>query len=166
MLIPSKGIVIVEAKLPAYVECKVGARAPRSHTASGQESAPSGASYTFRMLPADWIEHRRDDGERVGWIVPHGDAFLAYDILGRLAAAESIDWMAAEEALETRGIGFLAGRHQLQLPDGTERPVRISEVNTTRIVVIADEWGSASAVGSNADIFELPFPAPEALRVE
>lgn len=120
----------------------------------------------MRMLPDGWIEHRRaDDRERVGWIVPEGEAFLAYDILGRQVTPEPLDWIAAEEALEARGIGFLAGRWQFELPDGTTRPVRVSEVNTERIVVVADEWGSASAVGSGADRFELPFPAPVTLRL-
>ncbi|MCC7127782.1 MAG: hypothetical protein IT192_03050 [Microbacteriaceae bacterium] len=119
------------------------------------------------MLPPEWIEHRRpSDRELVGWIEPSGEGFLAWDILGRPVGDGELDWVAAEETLEQRGIGFLAGRHRLCLPDGTERPVRISEVNTTRIVVIADEWGMASAVGSNADSFELPFPAPEELIVE
>ena len=120
------------------------------------------------MLPSDWIEHRRpDDRELVGWIVPEGEAFLAYDILGRLVTPEPLDWIAAEETLDALGIGFLAERWQLELPDGTQRPVRIGEVNTDRVVVIADEWGSASAVGSGADRFELPFPVgPHLLRLD
>lgn len=116
------------------------------------------------MLPDDWIEHRREsDRELVGWIAPDGDGFRAYDILGRPVGGEVLDWLEAEEALEERGIGFLAARHRLRLPDGSERPVRISEVTTTQIVVIADEWGSASAVGSGADTYQLAFPAPEEL---
>ncbi|MBX3092330.1 MAG: hypothetical protein KF801_07445 [Cryobacterium sp.] len=116
------------------------------------------------MLPRDWIEHRReDDRELVGWIAPEGDGFRAFDILGRPVVAGVLDSLNAEEVLEERGIGFLAARHRLRLPDGSERPVRISEVDTTRIVVIADEWGSASAVGSEADAYELAFPAPEDL---
>ena len=118
------------------------------------------------MLPNGWIEHRRQgDRELVGWIEPHSDGFRAYDILGWPVGTDTVDWVTAEDALEERGIGFLAERYRLRLPDGTERPVRISEVNTSCIVVIADEWGSASAVGSNADTFELPFPAPKVLQV-
>lgn len=117
------------------------------------------------MLPDDWIEHRRGDRELVGWIAPHGDGFLAHDILGRPIGTGPLDWLAAEETLEAVGIGFLADRHQLTLPDGTTRPVRISEVDTRRIVVVADEYGSASAVGADVDSFELPFPAPASLRI-
>lgn len=116
------------------------------------------------MLPADWIEHRRGDRELVGWIVPEGEGFLAYDILERLVTAEPVDWTAAEEVLDELGIGYLADRYILTLPDGEERPVRITEVNTRRVVVVADEFGAASAVGSNADHYELPFPVPRELR--
>lgn len=117
------------------------------------------------MLPIDWIEHRRGDGERVGWIAPHGDAFEVYDILGRRVVPHPVDWLTAEEALDELGIGFLADRHSLRLPDGTRRPVRVTEVSTHRIVVVADEFGAASAVDSNAERYELPFPAPDALEV-
>lgn len=116
------------------------------------------------MLPDHWIEHRRGDRELVGWIVPEGEGFLAYDILGRLVAFESVDWLAVEEKLDELGIGYLADRYMLTLPNGSERPVRIAEVNTRRIVVVADEFGAASAVGSNADRYELQFPAPAELR--
>src|SRR5690606_28864964 len=86
------------------------------------------------MLPPDWIEHRRADRELVGWIALEGDDFLAYDILGRQVTSEPVDWLAAEELLDELGIGYLADRYLLTLPDGTERPVRITEVNTQRIV--------------------------------
>ncbi|MBX3067381.1 MAG: hypothetical protein KF867_08410 [Cryobacterium sp.] len=118
------------------------------------------------MLPEVWIEHRRsDDRELVGWIAPEGDDFVAFDLLGRKVTEHPVDWLTAEEALEARGLGFLAGRHRLQFSDGTSRPVRITEVNTEHIVVIADEFGIASAVGSGADTFELPFPAPAELEI-
>jgi hypothetical protein len=32
------------------------------------------------------------------------------------------------------------------------------------VTVVADEYGSASAVGADSDRFRLPFPAPDALR--
>lgn len=119
------------------------------------------------MLPEGWIEHRREsDRELVGWIEPHGEGFVAHDILGRRVGDGVLDWMRAEEALEARGIGFLAARYRLRLPDGSERPVRIMELNTERIVVVADEWGSASAVGSNSDRFELSFPVDGDLLLE
>jgi hypothetical protein len=42
--------------------------------------------------------------------------------------------------------------------------VRISEVSTSGIVVVADDFGKASAVGAKPETFELPFPAPGSLR--
>ncbi|GAA1127826.1 hypothetical protein [Citricoccus alkalitolerans] len=116
-------------------------------------------------LPGDWIEHRREDGEPVGWIVPDGDGFLPRDILGFPVGAAPVDWLEAEEALEARGLAYLADRHRLRLADGTERPVRISQASPDGIVVVADEFGAASAVGAQAEVFHLPFPAPEELRL-
>ena len=118
------------------------------------------------MLPADWIEHRRDDRELVGWIVPEGEGFRPVDRLGRWVTAAPVDWLEAEEILEALGIGFLADRYLLRLPDGTERPVRISEASPDGVIVVADEYGAASAVGANSDRFRLPFPAPADLRAE
>ena len=116
------------------------------------------------MLPEDWIEHRRPDGETVGWIVPDGDGFRVRDLLGREVADAPVDWLRAEEMLDERGIGYLADRYALRLPDGTERPVRISEASARGITVVADEFGAASAVGADADQYRLPFPAPDDLR--
>jgi hypothetical protein len=121
-------------------------------------------------LPDHWIEHRREDGERVGWIVPTGEDLLAYDALGRQATPDPVDWLTAEETLEELGLRFLADRFVLDLDgageDGgvTERPVRISEVGTDGITVVTDEFGGASAVGSGAETIRLPFPAPDTLR--
>jgi hypothetical protein len=115
-------------------------------------------------LPENWIEHRRGDRETVGWIVPDGEGFRPVDVLGRRVTAEPVDWLEAEEILDALGIGFLADRYLLSFPDGTERPVRIAEASPDGITVVADEYGSASAVGARSDSFRLPFPAPEDLR--
>lgn len=113
-------------------------------------------------LPGEWIEHRREDGERLGWIVPDDGRFRPVDLLGRPVGGP-VDWLEAEEALEERGLAFLAERHVLRLPDGGERPVRISQAGPDGIVVVADEFGAASAVGAGAEVFHLPFPVPEVL---
>lgn len=97
-------------------------------------------------------------------MAPSGDGFHVVDLLGRRRTESPVDWHDAEEALETLGIGYLANRYSLRLSNGVERRVRISEVSATGIVVLADDFGSASAVGSKPEAFELPFPAPEALR--
>ncbi|WP_374311520.1 hypothetical protein [Microbacterium sp.] len=116
------------------------------------------------MLPSDWIEHRRPDGEVLGWMRADGDGFRVFDLLGRERTDAPIDWLDAEELLEDLGIGYLADRWMLRLDDGTERPVRISEASPRGVTVVGDEFGAASAVGADLDRFRLPFPAPEELR--
>jgi len=113
-------------------------------------------------VPNDWIEHRRGDGELLGWMAPDGDDFRVIDLLGRELGGP-LDWLAAEELLDRTGIGYLAERYELETPAGARR-VRISEVRATGISLIADDWGSASAVGARPERFELPFPAPAELR--
>jgi len=107
----------------------------------------------------DWIEHRRGDRETLGWMRPDGDGFVVIDLLGR-PRTEPLEWFAAEEYLEELGIGYLADRY---LHAG--RPVRIGEVSTSGVTVIADDFGAASAVGADPERFHLPFPVPADLLV-
>lgn len=116
------------------------------------------------MLPPDWIEHRRADGEVVGWMVPDGEGFHVHDLLGRPRTAEPLEWLEAEELLDELGIGYLADRWTLRFADGTERPVRIAEASPRGVTVVADEFGAASAVGGVLERFRLAFPAPTELR--
>ncbi|MFD4958823.1 hypothetical protein [Microbacterium sp. NPDC058389] len=120
------------------------------------------------MLPPDWIEHRRPDGEVLGWMRADGDGFRVFDLLGRErtpggADGEPLEWLDAEELLEELGIGYLADRWTLRFADGSERPVRIGEASPRGVVVVADEYGAASAVGANPERFPLPFPVGDAL---
>lgn len=115
------------------------------------------------VLPAGWIEHRRDDREIVGWIAAEGEGYVPYDLLGRRRETDPVEWLDAEAVLETLGIGYLADRYELALPDGSRRPVRITEATPQGITVVADEFGAASAVGANSERFHLPFPAPTEL---
>ena len=115
------------------------------------------------MLPQDWIEHRRPDGEVLGWMRADGEGFRVFDLLGRDRTpggpdGEPLEWLAAEELLDQLGIGYLADRWTLRLPDGTERPVRIAEASARGVTVVADEFGIASAVGGDPERFRLPFP--------
>lgn len=110
-----------------------------------------------------WIEHRRDDGERIGWIRMVGESFVAVDVLGREVTGE-IDWLGAEEALDARGLSFLAEPWLLRTADDAEVRVRIVEASPERIRVTEDEMGSASVVGAQSAVHTLPFPAPETLR--
>ncbi|MBX3195726.1 MAG: hypothetical protein KF727_11605 [Microbacteriaceae bacterium] len=96
-------------------------------------------------------------------MVPAGEGFHIVDLLGRRRSEAPLDWLAAEEALDTLGIGYLADRYELRVDD-VDRRVRIGEISETGIVVVADDFGSAAAVGARPERFELPFPAPEGLR--
>ena len=116
------------------------------------------------MRGADWIEHRREDGEVVGWIVPAGEGFDAIDRLGRPVSTRPVDWARAEELLEERGMAWLADRWLLREPDGRERPVRIVELDEERVVVAADDFGAAAVVGGDPRRTTLPLPADGRLR--
>jgi len=107
-----------------------------------------------------WIEHRREDGERVGWLRPEGDAFVPVDLLGRELAGP-VDWLTGEETLERAGIGYLADRYELLLDDGRRLRVRLTEVSTQRIVVKKDDFG---AIDAPQLTYTLPFPLPDTLR--
>lgn len=114
-------------------------------------------------MDANWIEHRRDDGERIGWIRMVGERSIAVDVLGREVTGE-VDWLEAEEALDERGLSFLAEPWLLEQSDGAEVRVRIVEASPERIRVAEDELGAASAVGAQSAVHTLPFPAPDVLR--
>lgn len=117
------------------------------------------------MLPRDWTPHRREDGETVGWIALDGDDVLAFDLLGRRVTAPGVDWLEAEQELEERGLAYLGGRFTLTLPPDEPLPVRIGEVTTDHVTVVADEFGGASVVGAQPRTFVLPFPVtPGTLR--
>ncbi|MEQ6897978.1 hypothetical protein [Microbacterium sp. KR10-403] len=112
------------------------------------------------MLPADWTPHRRDDGELLGWIRPAGDDWVAVDLLGR-AASTPVDWLEAEEALEERGIAWLADIWVLERVDAAPLRVRMVEVTPDHVVVQTDDFG---AIDAPVERFELEWPAPAALR--
>ena len=114
------------------------------------------------MRQDDWIEHRRPgDREPVGWIRPEGDGFVPVDALGRDLTG-AVDWLEAEEALDERGLHWLADLWQLDRPDGTRERVRIVEVTPDRVVVKVDDFGDVGAVTPS---YVLPFPAPDTLRL-
>jgi hypothetical protein len=109
---------------------------------------------------ADWIEHRRGDRERLGWMLPEADGFVVIDLLGR-SRTEPLDWFAAEQFLDDLGIGYLADPFELQLEDGSWLRVRILEVSTENIRVKRDDWGSIDVPLLQ---YEVPFPIPDRLR--
>ena len=109
-------------------------------------------------MDPDWIEHRRaDDRERVGWMKPVDDGFVAIDLLGRPRTGP-VDWLTAEETLDALGIGYLADPYELHLDTGNWLRVRIAEVSATGIRVKKDDWGDMTAPQI---YYEVPFPAPD-----
>ncbi len=112
------------------------------------------------MRTRDWIEHRRADGERVGWMRPEGDGFVPVDLLGR-DRAPALDWLSAEELLDELGIGYLAEPYLLERADGDPIRVRIVEVSIDGIRVKLDDFG---AIDGPRMYFELSWPMPPELR--
>lgn len=112
------------------------------------------------MLPEGWIPHRRADGEVVGWIELDGDDIAAFDLLGHRATPPGVDWHEAEQALDERGIGYLADQYTLTTPEGDHLTVRIGEATTEQVTVVEDEFGGASVIGADPATHVLPFPVP------
>lgn len=111
----------------------------------------------LRMEP-DWIEHRRaDDGERVGWMKPVDDGFVAIDLLGR-RRTDVVDWFHAEETLDRLGLGYLADPYELRREDRSWLRVRIAEVSPEVIRVKKDDWGDMTAPQL---YFTVSFPVSE-----
>lgn len=109
-------------------------------------------------METDWIEHRRsDDRERVGWMKPVDEGFVAIDLLGR-QCTEVVDWMVAEETLDALGIGYLADPHELRLDDGSWLRVRIAEVSVDAIRVKKDDGGDMNA---DQIYYSVAFPVSE-----
>lgn len=114
-------------------------------------------------MSGEWIEHRREDGERIGWIRMVGEQFVAVDVLGREVTG-AVDWLSAEEALDELGLSFLAEQWWFERSDGRVVRVRITEVSPRGIRIREDDFGAAAAVGAQVQDHALPFPAPRELR--
>lgn len=113
------------------------------------------------MTDATWTEHRRPgDREVLGWVRLQGEDAVAVDRLGRDLTGP-VSWPEAEEALEERGLGWLAGLWQLTFPDGTVRRVRIVEAGPGGVVVAEDRGGAVG--GTPPPTWRLSFPAPASL---
>lgn len=127
---------------------------------------PARTDTVGRVISADWTPHRRDDRELLGWIRPEGAAWVAVDLLGREASGP-VEWLDAEDALESTGLAWLAEVWMLETDDGALR-VRIAEVSPPaapdtrgRVLVHTDDFGAIDVPFTR---IELPWPAPPALR--
>jgi hypothetical protein len=107
----------------------------------------------------EWIEHRRRDGELIGWMRPQDKGFVPVDRLGRDLSAAT-DWLSAERLLDETGIAYLADALELRHDDGSWQRVRVVEVSLQR------SSGSRRRTWERRPRMEyiLPFPAPGSLR--
>lgn len=90
-------------------------------------------------------------------MVPHGEGFVAIDLLGRRRTG-AVDWLHAEETLDELGLAYLAEPHELRQDDGGWLRVRIAEVSPTAVRVKKDDWGDMTAPQI---YYTLPFPVAE-----
>lgn len=105
------------------------------------------------------VEHRREDGELLGWIDIHEDgSCTAIDLLGRVSAAG--DWDKCENQLEAQGLSYLADLYALEVTPGLWVRVRIVEVNSTRVRVKEDDFGDATI---STPIHDVPIPVDNRL---
>lgn len=86
------------------------------------------------------IEHRRRDGELLGWMRPEGDGFVPVDLLGRDVGPAS-DWFDAAQALDGIGLGYLADPYELRRHEGSWVRVKLVEV-TPAAVTVPEGWSS------------------------
>lgn len=118
----------------------------------------------------DWIEYRRrTDRELLGWIRLVGDSCTIVDLLGREDPTPR-DWVEAEEALEERGLSWLAEPYELIVPrspgsprsaDAEPLPVRIVGLSRDGIELKVEDFGDITA---QVQTITLGFPAPAELR--
>lgn len=89
------------------------------------------------------------------------------DVLGR-TVSDAVEWLDAEEVLESHGLAWLADPWMLESEAST--PLRVNFVEVTpraddvegRIVVKVDDFGDMQA--PPAKRFVLPWPMPATLR--
>ncbi|HWI30419.1 MAG TPA: hypothetical protein VNT50_02945 [Microbacterium sp.] len=113
------------------------------------------------MIPADWTPHRRpEDRELLGWIRPDGELWVAVSLLGH-DASEPIEWLDAEQVLESTGLSWLAGIWMLEREGDAPLRVKIVEVTPERVVVKTDDFG---AIDAPVEQYALAWPSPRRLR--
>lgn len=109
------------------------------------------------MIPANWIPyHRLDDDELLGYLVPADEAgselVMPVTLFG-FPLGEPSEQMWAEEALEERGLSYLAEHWVLSEADG-ERTVVINESSPDRVVVANADF--AKSMGAPGELIGTP----------
>lgn len=111
-------------------------------------------------MTGNWLEHHRDDGELLGWLVESPAGVAVHDLLGseRGVFGSRAD---AEDFLDGLGLSYLAEPYELDDADGGSLRVRLVEVSRESITVKEEDFG---AIDGPARSFVLPFPAPRELH--
>ena len=91
---------------------------------------------------------------------PEGDCFVPVDLLQRDIAPAS-DWFDAAEALEERGLGYLADPYELRRHDGSWVRVKLVEVTPGAVTV---REGISSGIDAPGDEHVLALPLAGVLR--
>lgn len=111
------------------------------------------------MIPAEWMPHRRPDGEVVGFVRAVGDDFQPMDLFGRPIAPAG-DWLEAEDTLDAHTISWIDEPWLLEV-EGADVRVRVVEVTPAQIRVKLDDFGD---VTTSARFWEVPVPETGRLR--
>lgn len=115
------------------------------------------------VMHESWVEYRRDgDNERLGWIQPVGEGFVAIDLLGR-TRTDVTGWVEAEEFLNELGLAYLSEAYELLTENKSWIPVRITSVSAQTIEVKTEDYG---AIDVPTTTYTLPFEHLSGLRAK
>ena len=91
---------------------------------------------------------------------PEAEGFVAMDLLRR-PVTDVVDGLAAEETLESMGIGYLADPYDFLDVDGRWIRVRIVEVSADSVRLKGEDWGAIDAPFTE---YSVTFPIEGRLR--
>ena len=114
------------------------------------------------VIPVTWIEHRRTDGELVGYLVePNDDSDLyqPVNIFG-VPLGEPAEIVTAMDLLEEVGLGSLAEPWWLRTDDGRRIRVKIYEATPDQVTVVLDDFSAGADLGTRTT---LPVPVGDRL---
>lgn len=115
------------------------------------------------MIPVDWIDHRRADGEVVGYLVFEGDAWTPHSLLG-VPVGKPGELADAETRLDELGLAALIEPWEFVDGSGAARRVVIREINRSFVTIQSAEFALvAGASTASREVMKLDLPT-ERLR--